>query len=36
MSNLPRTPIDRVAIGLKVRAYFVALGQVYLPEFEDR
>lgn len=34
MTNLPRTPIDQVRIGLPVKVYFEQDGEVFLPLFE--
>ncbi len=34
MTNLPRTPIDEVRIGMPVKVYFEAQGEVYVPLFE--
>jgi uncharacterized OB-fold protein len=34
MSNLPRTPIDAVRNGLRVKVYFEQYGEIYLPLFE--
>jgi uncharacterized protein len=34
MTNMPRTPIEDVRIGLQVKAYFEQHGDIYLPLFE--
>lgn len=34
MTNLPRTPVEDVRIGLPVRVYFEQLGDIFLPLFE--
>ena len=34
MTNLPRTPIEAVRVGLPVKVYFEADGEIYLPLFE--
>jgi uncharacterized OB-fold protein len=34
MTNLPRTPIEQVRIGLPVTVYFEQEGDIYLPMFE--
>ncbi len=34
MTNLPRTPIDQVRVGLPVQVYFEPDGDIYLPLFE--
>ena len=34
MTNLPRTPIEQVRVGLPVTVYFEQDGDVYLPLFE--
>jgi uncharacterized OB-fold protein len=34
MTNLPRTPIDQVRVGLPVKVYFEPNGDIYVPLFE--
>jgi uncharacterized OB-fold protein len=34
MTNMPRTPIDHVRLGLPVKVYFEQNGEIYLPLFE--
>lgn len=34
MTNLPRTPIDQVCVGLPVKVYFEQDGEVFFPLFE--
>ena len=34
MSNMPRTPIDDVRVGLPVKVYFEQHGDIHLPLFE--
>lgn len=34
MTNMPRTPIDKVRIGLPVEVHFEPLGDLYLPQFD--
>ncbi len=34
MTNLPRTPIEAVRVGLPVKVFFEQDGQIYLPLFE--
>jgi uncharacterized protein len=34
MTNLPRTPIEDVRVGLPVKVYFEKDGEIYLPLFE--
>lgn len=35
MTNMPRTPISQVAIGLKVKVFFERHGEIFLPLFES-
>jgi len=34
MTNLPRTPIEDVKVGLPVKVYFEAAGEIFFPLFE--
>jgi uncharacterized OB-fold protein len=34
MTNMPRTPIDQVRVGLPVKVYFESDGEIFLPLFE--
>jgi uncharacterized protein len=34
MTNLPRTPIDQVRLGLEVQVYFEPDGDIFVPLFE--
>lgn len=34
MTNLPRTPIEEVRVGLPVKVFFEEIGRVFLPQFE--
>lgn len=34
MTNMPRTPIDAVRVGLPVKVYFEQDGDIYVPLFE--
>jgi uncharacterized OB-fold protein len=34
MTNMPRTPIDEVRNGMKVKVFFEQYGEIYLPLFE--
>ena len=34
MTNMPRTPVDAVHIGMKVRVFFEQHGDIHLPLFE--
>jgi uncharacterized OB-fold protein len=34
MTNLPRTPIGEVRVGLPVKVFFEEIGRIWLPQFE--
>ncbi len=34
MTNLPRTPIDQVQVGMQVKVYFDQYGDIFCPLFE--
>ena len=36
MTNMPRTPIEKVRIGLPVQVFFEQVGEAFVPLFETR